>query len=221
MVLPVSRARSWTRRRKRPNRAPTGVMRRTIMVSRNSPDSRSMSSLTARRLTSVEALAAAGSGETGRSPVRRPGPSARPGVRPAPAWFRRPARRGTSRRRLRPGWASARLGRPMPRGLCGSPPRPRVGVGLESGFGPDLEPHVVQQEQEHVLDRRLDRLAVVRTGQAHPPRQPAFVGRQFIERRHGAGVGDHLDRPELRQLGEQQGGVGPVDDGRRREARSR
>ena len=52
MVLPVSRARSCTRRRNRPNRLATGTMRSTIIVSRSSLASRSISSATERRASS-------------------------------------------------------------------------------------------------------------------------------------------------------------------------
>ncbi|NLS29114.1 hypothetical protein S2M10_41340 [Sphingomonas sp. S2M10] len=44
IALPVSRARSWISRRKRPNSVATGTMRSTIIVSRSSLTSRSISS---------------------------------------------------------------------------------------------------------------------------------------------------------------------------------
>ncbi len=57
ITLPVSRPRSWIRRRKRPNRFEIGTIRTTIMVSRSSEASRSTSSETARRFRSALAEA--------------------------------------------------------------------------------------------------------------------------------------------------------------------
>lgn len=81
IFLPVSRERSCTRRRKRPKRLATGIMRRTIIVSRSSPDRRSISSETARDWISIVASASYPKARLGDHQVRHPIPSARRAVR--------------------------------------------------------------------------------------------------------------------------------------------
>ena len=120
----------------------------------------------------------------------------------SPTWSIRSSRRSAGTRMLPAERAELRLGtdgRPRAAGNSGGP---RFGCVARHLL--EVELHLVEHEQEHLLDRR----ARLPGGQRHVPADMASGRIERLERRDRAGVGDDGARAERAQLVEQQQRIG-------------